>query len=235
MPTPVKEEFINFPAIAAKTYKRFSSDVFMIKITNKVLKRLNKISSAVRRARFVHKEINNHLSVLFQDPMVEKHISCRKGCSACCHTQVSISDDEAALLAKLVNGGVNIDMAKLKSQSAASKSATLWYQIPFEERGCVFLDENKECTVYNDRPAVCRTNHVVGSPEDCSTEAGVVKSVKLLNTFEADMTIMAGFAACENNGALPSLLFDLLENKETKETRDTMSPKKHHLPVFKEL
>ena len=219
--------------MAAKTYQRFRTDVHMIKITNEVLKRLKKISSPIRRARYVHKEVNKKLSSLFQDEAVQKHVSCRKGCSACCHTQVSVSDDEAALLAKIVENGLQIDRQKLKKQSSASQSAKTWYAVPFEERGCVFLDDNNECSVYNDRPSVCRTNHVVGDPKDCSTSDGKVQAVQLLNTFEADMAIMAGFGNCKKNGALPSMLFELLEKKE--ESSDALKPLKNISQVFKEI
>jgi Fe-S-cluster containining protein len=233
MGVPVKEVYINFPAIAAKTYQRFRSEVYMMKITNDVLKKLKKISSPVKRARYLHKEVNKKLTLLFKDKSVQKHISCRKGCSACCHTQVSVTDDEAELLAKLVENGIKIDFNKLKNQAKNSKSSSTWYSQPFEDRGCVFLDENKECSVYNDRPSVCRTNHVVGDPKDCSTKDGKVKSVQLLNTFEADMAIMAGFGSCSKNGALPNMLFDLL-NKHS-EVNETMSPLKNISQVFKEL
>jgi Fe-S-cluster containining protein len=219
--------------MAAKTYQRFRNDLHMIKITNEVLKRLKKISSPVKRARFLHKEVNKKLSSLFQDETVKKHVSCRKGCSACCHTQVSVTDDEAILLARAVENGLKIDMEKLKKQASVSKSASTWYSIPFQDRACIFLDENKECSVYNDRPSVCRTNHVVGDPKDCSTDDGQVRSVQLLNTFEADMAIMAGFGSCKKNGALPNMLFDLL-NKDS-EVNDTMSPLKNISQVFKEL
>lgn len=204
----------------------------MIKITNKILKRLKKISSPSRRARYVHKEINQQLDTLFKDPVVKKHIACHKGCSACCHTQVSITDDEAILLAKLVESGVSIDMEKLKTQSAASENSAVWYQIPYEKRGCVFLDENRECSIYDDRPAVCRTNHVVGNPQDCSTKSGEVNRVQLLNTFDADMVTVAGFASCKENGALPSLLYKHLKEDEIE---NVMTPQKGLSQVFKEI
>ena len=205
----------------------------MMKITNDIVKKLKKISSPIKRARYLHKEVNKKLSLLFKEEAVQKHLSCRKGCSACCNTQVSVSDDEAALLAKLVESGLKIDLNKLKIQAQNSSNASSWYSQPYEQRGCVFLDENKECTVYNDRPSVCRTNHVVGDPKDCSTEDGIVKPVQLLNTFEADMAIMAGFGSCSKNGALPKMLFDLLNEKNN--VNDTMSPLKNINQVFKEL
>lgn len=221
--------------MAAKTYQRFRNDLHMLKITNEVMKRLKKISSPIKRARYVHKEVNKKLSALFQDPVVQKHISCRKGCSACCHTQVSISDDEASLLAKIVQNGLKIDMEKLKDQSRVSKSASQWYSLSFEKRGCVFLDENKECSIYNDRPSVCRTNHVIGDPQNCSTQDGEVRSVQLLNTFEADMAIMAGFGSCKENGALPNMLLDQLTKSNDDKINETLSPLRSLTEVFKEM
>ncbi|PIK14990.1 YkgJ family cysteine cluster protein [Halobacteriovorax sp. JY17] len=230
---PVKEVVIKFPAIASKTYQAFKSQSEMIKIMNDVIKKIKKLSSPSRRARFVHKEVNRKITELFKDSAVERNVSCREGCSACCHTQVSISDDEAQLLHKIVQDGHKIDLERLKNQSKASKSSATWYRLSYQERACIFLDENKSCSIYDSRPMVCRTNHVVGDPKDCSTEDGLEHSVKLLNTFEADMVVMAGFSQCEENGALPDLLFSLIEGK--KEVLDMMSPFKNLSQVFKEL
>ncbi|WP_417336039.1 YkgJ family cysteine cluster protein [Halobacteriovorax marinus] len=205
----------------------------MLKIMNDLIKKLRKLSSPARRARLVHKEINKRVESLFKDPAVAKNVSCRQGCSACCHTQVSISDDESQLLKKLIDNGHEIDIEKLKRQSKASKSSSTWYRLSYEERACIFLDKNKSCSIYEHRPSVCRTNYVVGDPSDCSTEDGLEKSVRLLNTHEADMALMAGFSQCEENGAMPDLLYSLLEGN--RDVLDLMSPQKSFDPVFKEF
>lgn len=230
---PVKELIIKFPAIANKSYQAFKSHTSMLKIMNDVIKKLRKLSSGSRRARLVHKEVDKRVGLLFKDSAVMRNVSCRQGCSACCHTQVSISDDEGELLHKLIDDGHKIDLEKLKKQSLASKSSTTWYRLSYEERACIFLDENKSCTIYNNRPSVCRTNHVVGDPKDCSTEDGLERSVRLLNTFEADMVVMAGFSQCEENGALPDILYRLI--KGNKEALDLFTPHKSISQVFKEF
>lgn len=205
----------------------------MNRIVNDVIKRIKKLTSSSRRARLVHKEVNKKITKLFSDPAVQRNVSCRQGCSACCHTQVSVSDDEANLMHRLIEDGVEIDLNKLKKQSLASKSSATWYRLSYEDRGCIFLDENKSCKIYDNRPAVCRTNYVVGDPKDCSTEDGLEQSVRLLNTYEADMVIMAGFSQCKENGALPDLLYKLIRGN--KDVFDMMSPQKSISQVFKEF
>ena len=43
---------------------------------------------------------------------------------------------------------------------------------PHQDRKCVFLNDQNECTIYDDRPSVCRTNTVLSDPAACSTEDG---------------------------------------------------------------
>ena len=230
---PVKEVIIKFPAIATKTYQAFKSQTDMLKIMNDVIKKMKKLSSPARRARLAHKEVNNKISELFENSEVKAKVSCREGCSACCHTQVSITDDEAQLLYKLIQNGHQIDLDKLKRQSVASREASSWYKLSYQDRGCIFLDEKKSCSIYDNRPLVCRTNHVVSDPSDCSTEDGAEKPVNLLNTFEADMVLMGAFSQCEENGAMPDLLFNLIEGK--RDLLDMMSPRISPAQVFKEF
>lgn len=145
--------------------------------------------------------------------MAKKFITCHRGCSACCHTQVSVNKDEADLLAyRIINDNLEIDLTKMYIQANVDNDAKKWFEIPYDLRGCVFLDKDGACTVYNDRPSVCRTNNVLSPPKMCETKDGVEKSIRLLNTEKADMAMIAGFEMSGEAGTLPMMLWKALQS-----------------------
>jgi Fe-S-cluster containining protein len=124
-------------------------------------------------------------------------ISCRSGCGACCRQLVAISVIEAESLARLVAEMPAAKQAVIRARFAeavrrleeqglldsrerhgdralvaenrGSREASLQrlsqryfkLQIP-----CPFL-ENESCSIYEDRPLVCREYHVTSPPERC--------------------------------------------------------------------
>jgi len=104
-----------------------------------------------------------------QAPMFPAYeqISCKAGCSACCHQQIDITESEAILLASLIENGVKIDFKKLEEQAAFNGDEDDWWRLPKEKNACIFLDENKNCKVYENRPLACRKYFVVSPPEVC--------------------------------------------------------------------
>ena len=202
---------VNFPEIAFRTYEKLKHDFNFNKLTKTIVKRLKKHRNPAKRARLVFKEIDSQLNELFKDEIIPKLVSCKAGCQSCCHTQVSVTQDESDLLAQKIVAGTEIDLTKLSLQSKAKNSTKDWYQLSYEDRGCLFLDDEGRCTVYEDRPSVCRTNFVVSEAENCSTQDGVSKTVNLLNTHKADMIVMGAFQSSKENGALPYMLFKSLD------------------------
>lgn len=185
-----------------------------------MLKNINKQGNPLKRAKLVHREIEEQMGQLFKDDVVQENVKCGKGCSFCCHTQVSVTRDEAELLAQNIIDGIDVDLEKLYLQSKVGDKAGDWYKLDHETRGCVFLGDEGECKVYEDRPSVCRTNNVISDPINCSTIDGVEKSVRLLNTYAADMIIMAHFEKSKENGALPHLLFKALDKRVERQFKD---------------
>lgn len=97
-------------------------------------------------------------------PEQASQIKCRKGCSFCCHQRIGVSKTEASLLADEVRKGLKIDLDKVRLRS--SWSLNEWIKNPKDSK-CVFLGDEGECRVYNERPLVCRTYHVVSDPALC--------------------------------------------------------------------
>jgi Fe-S-cluster containining protein len=81
-------------------------------------------------------------------------VACKKGCSHCCHTWVSVSASEALYTAKIVKQRGDAAIEKVRSAYAHTK------QYDFEMRDqhpypCPLLEEDV-CSIYDARPKVCR-------------------------------------------------------------------------------
>lgn len=205
---------MNVPAIAKKSFDELQKKPEFLSIVKKMLKRLKRISSSLERARFIHKTIDEYNEEVFSHPLVKELSPCRRGCTACCHTQVSVTADEAELLIMRVNNGLIIDKERLKSLMHAGDDARKYFAIPYKERACIFLDSAGACRVYEDRPAVCRTNAVLGPASQCDTTSSVLPT-RLIRTPKSDMVIYASYMFSKKSGSLPHMVGKtLLEEAE---------------------
>lgn len=209
----VYTERVRVPAIAKKSFDLLRDNPEYMGIVRETLSKLKKLANSLKRSKYIHKEIDEYVAEVLADPLVQKLSPCGVGCSACCHTQVSVTKDEAELLARKINNGVSIDSKLLEKQASVS-AEEYFTKLSFEERRCVFLDENGTCKVYADRPSVCRTNAVIGSKEQCDTTNGQ-KDVRLVLTRKADMIVYASFYFSEENGTLPQLLKKVLTTEKS--------------------
>ncbi len=196
---------MSYPAMASQTFMKHQKDSKLMRITKDAIKKLKKIRDAKRRARAAHQMVDEKMDAVLSDPVVQKHLSCKKGCAFCCHTQVSVTMDEAHLLAHKIVQGHEIDLYRLENQAKYAHQASEWFKLSHSQRKCVFLGEDNSCIIYEDRPSVCRTNSAISEPQYCSTENGEQQQM-LLKTTEADMIIMGQFIQSQENGALPVLL-----------------------------
>ncbi|EQC47590.1 YkgJ family cysteine cluster protein [Bacteriovorax sp. Seq25_V] len=173
---------------------------------------LSRIEDPILRARKSHQYVSQYTNEVLNNPIAKKFVTCHRGCSACCHTQVSVNADEAQLLAsKVINNEVQVDLTKLYIQGNVENNSEKWFALPYDVRGCVFLDDKGACTVYEDRPSVCRTNNVLSPPKMCETRDGVERPIRLLNTEKADMAIIASYEVSGDAGTLPSMLWKAMK------------------------
>jgi Fe-S-cluster containining protein len=120
---------------------------------------------------------------------VEGRVSCTKGCGACCNNFVVISEAEARLIRKVVErlsepqrsvlrSRFDKAQAKLRAVGLLEKlrTADRWsdedYRILvaayfYQQIPCPFLEE-ESCSIYQERPIVCREYLVTSPPEHCS-------------------------------------------------------------------
>lgn len=209
---------MNVPAIAKNTFELLRNQPEFLSITQTVMTHLNKIKSSLERARFVHHMVDEYNKEVFAHPILKELVPCKAGCTGCCHTQVSVTEDEAELLAHNINNGVEIDYNLLTKQAAAGNESSEFFKIPYNERRCVFLDERGACRVYKDRPSVCRTNAVVGDAAQCDTSSTAQAGpLRLVKTQKADMAIVGAFAVANESGTLPMMLNKVLKAKNSTE------------------
>lgn len=126
----------------------------------------------------------------------DRSISCAKGCGACCRQLVPISPPEAFMIADLVaafpaerRGAVLDRMASIRARLDAlgfnEKFRTEHFKAVAVEyfrlgESCPFL-EDEACTIYGDRPFVCREFLVTSPSAFCGDAAhfGSVRAVPL--------------------------------------------------------
>lgn len=203
------------PALAARTFSKLKGEREFRKISERLTMRLKKIPSFFLWAQRAHHEVDHQLSKDLRDPLAASLITCRRGCSACCHTQVSCTIEEASLLVKVAQDrNLTIDLELLKKQ--ALQAPERWYQLSYEDRKCIFVSDAGECSLYEDRPSVCRSNYVISHPIQCDTSHGSQHPIRMLKTEHADMAIVGQFSASKKVGTLPSLLYEVLLAKKNQ-------------------
>jgi Fe-S-cluster containining protein len=228
---------MNVPAIAKQTFESLKNKVEFLSISQFVVEHLNKISSALERARFVHNVVDDYNKSVFSHPVITKFSPCKIGCSGCCHTQVSVTEDEAELLASHISAGLKIDFQALQKQMQTENDFGEFFKLSYEERRCVFLGANDACQVYKDRPSVCRTNAVLGDAEQCSTKenSNQQEALRLIKTDQADMAIFASFAATASSGTLHSMVGKQLQKNNLFPIAKKPKPSKKSISIDHEL
>lgn len=217
---------INFPQRAFETFNRLKNLEEFSEVYYFVKRILSKIDDPILRAKKSHQYVSNFTNEVLANPAAKKFVTCHKGCSACCHTQVSVSQDEAKLLAQnVISKGIELDLTKLYIQGNVENDSKKWFELPYDLRGCVFLDKTGSCSVYEDRPSVCRTNNVLSPPKNCETKDGIEKPIRLLNTEKADIAIIASYEASTEAGTLPYMLWKALKSKTSEEMEQAAPPK----------
>lgn len=206
---------MNVPAIAKKSFDELKARPEFMHIVQTVLNKLQKISSHIKRTKLVHQLIDEYNTEVFAHPMVKDLSPCKMGCSFCCHTQVSVTEDEASILAQRIQEGVEIDQERLERQMFAGNDPQAFFRLNHLDRRCIFLDDHGRCRVYKDRPSVCRTNAVIGDSTQCDTSK-TVQPTRLVMTKKADMVIYASFLFATKSGSLPNMVGTLLKDQSSK-------------------
>ncbi len=148
--------------------------------------RLQDFQPGADRGRALQQMMDREMGTVAMLPL-----ACSKGCSGCCHYEVEITSDDAAVLKLVVDEGRVIDRERLAVQAARERKSPAWRKFMSKENRCVFLGEDGACGIYEDRPSVCR-KHVVTTPAAaCTTEGAAVAPVQVLL---AEILLSAGLS-----------------------------------------
>ena len=115
--------------------------------------------------------------------VMKKNISCKKGCSFCCHINVNITSDEAKVITTCCkDAGITIDYAYLQEQAKDPPMQ----QALGKHSACVFL-KNGECTIYPFRPMNCRKYFVCSPPLQCDVKRKMSNTVDVFFELETEI------------------------------------------------
>jgi hypothetical protein len=78
-------------------------------------------------------------------------LECRKGCTQCCHVQLSLSPVETDSARLALNALPPESRERIRARAAALPAE------PPDDAACVMLEEDGACAIYSARPIVCRT------------------------------------------------------------------------------
>src|SRR3989339_440706 len=142
---------INIPAIASRTYTRLKQEAHYSSLVQTFADKLKEIKSLFERVKFFHQKVDEAVNKVLSNEFVSPRISCRPGCAHCCYTQVSVTQDEAEILAsRIIANADEFDMGRLLVQAQALNSADKWYGLSCAKRRCLFLNDDNLCSVYED-------------------------------------------------------------------------------------
>lgn len=117
--------------------------------------------SSLEMNDFVHKyheDLDSASKIHFKNsPEDLKQLACKKGCSACCHQYIpAVLPEVLELASKYPEKLQNIETSKLYEMSKFHLQEQGRFS-SFAIQACPFLDSKGSCTVYSDRPGMCRS------------------------------------------------------------------------------
>lgn len=165
---------------------------------------LREFAPGAARGRELHRLLDREIAAA-----TPANVSCRRGCTGCCHYEVEITGDEADLLREAVLGGIAVDRLRLAAQAARERKSPEWARLGAVQNRCVFLGDDGACRVYEDRPSSCRKHLVTSPPAACTTPGAAVAPVPNL---AAEILLSAALGLDAVCASLPKLLQAALRN-----------------------
>lgn len=163
----------------------------------------------------LHDEIEALLVELRKrDPENAQKVSCKRGCAYCCYIEVGITSDEALLLRYAMQEiGLSIDLDRLRLQASHVEKG--WSSLAYEQRRCVFLQDDNSCGVYEYRPMACRKHNVITAPEKCDTNKYPGGEIGKFVSVEAEIAHNAAIATFKS-GSMSQMLLETIPTTEDR-------------------
>lgn len=127
--------------------------------------KLSLIDDTAERTDIVHRLIDTALK---RGENSAPEVSCKKSCSACCHTQITLAPSEARKIrAYAIESLEGIDFDRAKRQAMIQDPRLYPLQLSWRDSACIFLDDEGACSIYSVRPMSCRKILVLSDPLLC--------------------------------------------------------------------
>jgi Fe-S-cluster containining protein len=115
----------------------------------------------------IRDKIDGYLNI----PEYKKQLSCGsvKNCSMCCHDTIPMGLVEGEVMKKfIIVNNIAYDKERVLLQSTGDK-------LKWEDRACPLLSDINEqgerlCSIYKDRPLICRTHNSSSDPAICKRD-----------------------------------------------------------------
>lgn len=139
--------------------------------------------------------LRRHLPLLDRDVVqaiaAQGDVPCARGCAGCCQNLILATVAEGLLIAERLRGDA-VSGTALRRRLAPEIARLA--DPGFARRGvrCVFLDRADSCSIYRDRPIVCRAYAITGDPAQCYDDT--IGSVELVDTFAVAARTGTAFA-----------------------------------------
>lgn len=169
-------------------------------------KRLQRMEQPHLLAHSIHCTIDEYVVEHLTEHPRGKDVTCRRGCSYCCHTNVTITKPEAVLLHKFAaEQGIELDYDRLTRQAQTHDDPTAWRKQPVEDRACTFLAGDGACRVYGHRPDACRKHMSLEDPAKCDVNNHPGGRVLYFVAMKAEIVASAALTVFEA-GNMPEML-----------------------------
>lgn len=127
--------------------------------------------------------------------LIEKTSCLGSKCSFCCHDTIYVSQDEGDYIKKIVaEKGITPNADRINKQKQANPN------IKWIDKACpLLLDEDesgqRKCSIYEDRPLICRTHNSTEDPKFCNKEEFPGRTISELKAVMIEGLVMSSMIA----------------------------------------
>jgi len=140
-----------------------------------------------------------------------QRVTCKAGCSHCCHINASATEDEAETIAQAMADGLEVDLALLERQAAYPDDCDFWWKASKVDTRCSFLKDGL-CSIYAIRPAACRLHMSIDDPAKCDKDNGRQDHLKF-SCLNAEITLSAAMNVSKT-GPIPKMVWAAIQRRK---------------------
>lgn len=185
---------------------------------------IKSMGGPMEQAQWINRRVSSEMLTTEKEneKVYKEKTSCKRGCSACCYINVSISEGEAELLARVaVRERVPVNsrrfVAQLRNHNEHGERSEDMFKLPHPDRACIFLQPSGVCGIYAARPARCRTFSVTSDPKYCDTSENFYSQVKQNISYRAELIMSARTMVNPRFGSMATMFMEAIHNFDLEE------------------